>query len=437
MEKDKILEILNDWNFWKREQVTGIERADYLLALSNIIKTTDSMLAVIGVRRAGKSFILRQLAKAMIEAGADSKDLLIVNFEDERFVKKDLELLREIYEVHREEMKPSPTKSVLFLDEIQAVNEWERFARGIHERKEAKIVVSGSSSKIMSDRLATLLSGRSVSFFIYPLSFREFMKFKNVVVGSRLDLVAKGATIRRLLKEYLEFGGFPEVVLSTDKLRILLSYFDTIVVKDVIDRFKIREREKARMLSKFYLTNVASPVTYRKTADFLGLSVKTTERFSNHLEIANLIFFVKRFSFSLKEQEKSPRKVYAVDIGLSNAVGFKFTENLGRSMENVVAVELKRRQSFDPSLESYYWKDRVGKEVDFVVKKGKRVVQLIQVCHEIRKPGVKEREIKSLIKASDELRCKDLVVVTWDYENEERLKKKTVRFIPLWKWLLV
>jgi predicted AAA+ superfamily ATPase len=153
-----------------------------------------------------------------------------------------------------------------------------------------------------------------------------------------------------------------------------------------------------------------------------------------------MIFFVKRFSFKVKEQEKSARKVYAIDVGLANAIGFKFSANYGKIAENMVAVELKRKMSQYPNMELYYWKNPRHEEVDFIVKYGQNVEQLIQVCWDITEYRTKERELKALLKASKELNCANLVVITEDYEAEEELKEKAkfykVKFIPLWKWLL-
>jgi hypothetical protein len=159
--------------------------------------------------------------------------------------------------------------------------------------------------------------------------------------------------------------------------------------------------------------------------------VDTVARYSNYLEQAYLIFFIKRFSFSLKEQENSPRKVYAIDPGLSNVIGFRFTENFGKTMENVVAVELRRR-----AIETFYWKDNLGREVDFVVKADLNVKQLIQVTYASIREEIDEREIKALVKARDELKCSDLLMVTWEYEGEETIKDNKIAYKPLWKWLL-
>ena len=432
MQKDQLLEILSDWNFWAKEIDTGFKRQDYIKKLIPLITETNQIVCIAGIRRSGKSTLIRQLAK---ELGGDT-NTLIVNFEDERFIKRDLKLLREIYDTYLEKVKPTK-KPFIFLDEIQNVPEWERFARGVHERKEARLVISGSSSKIMSAELATLLTGRNITFFAYPLSFKEFLEFKGIPATTQIEVLANRVRIKQALDEYMEFGGFPEIVLSTDKKRILLSYFDTIITKDTIERFNIREREKIKILSKFYLTNIASPVSFQKISTFLNIPHTTVDRFSDYIQTACLIFFIKKFSFSMKEQEKSQKKVYSVDTGLSNVIGFRFSKNSGKLMENVVANELRIRQTFDPVIEIYYYKDEAGREVDFIIKEGLQIRELIQVCDDISNMETKDREIKGLVMALEELNLKRGLVITEDFEGEENIKGKEIIFKPLWKWLLL
>ena len=167
------------------------------------------------------------------------------------------------------------------------------------------------------------------------------------------------------------------------------------------------------------------------------IPLTTVERFSDYLETANVVFFLKKFSFSFKQQEKAQRKIYSADVGLSNAVGFRFSKNHGRIMENIVAVELKRRQSFNPQMEIYYWKDYQQREVDFVVKDGLNVKQLIQVCYDITDIQAKEREVRSLIRAVGEFKLKEGMIITEDHEGEEVVKGFKIVYVPLWKWLLV
>ncbi len=431
MQKEQLLEILSDWNFWAKEIDTGFKRDDYIKKLIPLITETNQIVCIAGIRRSGKSTIIRQLAK---ELGGGT-NTLIVNFEDERFMQRDLKLLRDIYDTYLEKVKPAG-KPFIFLDEIQNIPEWERFARGVHERKEARLVISGSSSKLLSAELATLLTGRNITFFAYPLSFKEFLKFKGIPASIEIEVSANRVKIKRALDEYMEFGGFPEVVLSTDKKRILLGYFDTIITKDTINRFNIREREKIKTLSKFYLTNISSPVSFNKVSSFLNIPLRTVERFSDYIQTACLIFFIKRFSFSMKEQEKAQRKVYSIDSGLSNSVGFRFTKNSGKLMENIVATELKIRQTFEPGIEIYYWQDHSGREVDFLVKDGLKVRELIQVCQNLSNLETKEREVKGLVKAMEEFNLESGLVITEDFEGEEIIKNKKIMYKPLWKWLL-
>jgi len=434
MKKDALLEILSDWNFWAKEIDTGITRKEYLKEIIKLITKTNQIVCITGIRRSGKSTLIKQIAKE-ITNGMKHENTLIVNFEDERFSERNLKTLIDIYNCYLEKVGPD-NKPFVFFDEIQNVQEWERFVRGKHERKEANIIVSGSSSKLLGAELATLLTGRHLIFNIYPLSFKEFLFFKNLQIRSEIDIATKRIEIKRLFQEYLESGGFPEVVLSSEKKRILLSYFDTIISRDIIERFNIREREKIKTLAKFYLTNISSSVTYNKVSRFINVPLTTVERFSEYLETANLIFFIKKFSYSLKGQEKSPRKVYSIDCGLSNTIGFRFMKNFGRTMENIVAVELKIRQTFNPSIEIFYWKDYQQREVDFVLKAGTEVKQIIQVSYKIDDMNTKERELRSLLKAMDEFKLKEGLIITDDFEDEEKIDGKKVIYTPLWKWLL-
>jgi len=434
MQKNQILEILLDWNFWAKEVNTGITREEYLDTLISLITKTNQIICIAGIRRSGKSTLIKQIARQLIDQ--QNADTLIVNFEDERFQQRDLELLIDTYNTYLEKVKPKG-KPFIFLDEIQNIPKWERFARGVHERTGTKIIVSGSSSKLLSAELATLLTGRHIMFFVYPLSFKEFLKFKNIPIANEIEILAHRTTIKQMLDEYKEYGGFPEVVQSHDKQRILLGYFETMIVRDVIERFNIREREKIRTIAKFYLTNISSPISFNKISGFLNIPLTTVERFSGHLETANVVFFLKKFSFSFKEQEKAQRKIYSADVGLSNTIGFRFSENLGKIMENIAAVELKRRQSFDPQIEIYYWKDYQQREVDFVVKKGLDVVQLIQICYDITSIGTKERETKSLIRAMKEFKLTEGLIITDDFESEEEIKGFKIKYVPMWKWLLL
>ena len=239
------------------------------------------------------------------------------------------------------------------------------------------------------------------------------------------------AKVKKALEEYIKFGGFPEA-LKFGRIYLQTIYRD-IVEKDVLFRYKIRDIQALRELAKYLISNFSKEITYGKLKNLINIKdVHTVKNYVEYLERAYLIFQVRRFSFKLKSQMLSPRKVYAVDTGLINAVSFKFSENIGRLMENLVFLELLRRRSYKfADYEIYYWKDAKG-EVDFVVKSENKVTQLIQVTYELNKENF-EREVAPLLKASKELKCKELLLITWDQEDTT---KEGVKIMPLWKWLL-
>lgn len=434
MDKNEIINILEDWNFWKRDLDAGINRPYYLNKLKGFLKTRQ-VIVITGARKSGKSFIMRQLAKHLTSEGVEAKNILIVNFEDPRFSELDAKALQKIYEVYLEYLNPKD-KPYIFLDEIQEVKDWEKWVRTMHELDKAKLITSGSNAKLLSFELATLLTARHIDLTVFPLSFEEYLTFNNINLKDALDIINQRIKIEGLLSNYIEFGSFPEIVLTEQKNEILLTYFEDILNKDLIKRFKIRKAEGLRSLAKFYLGNVSSLITFSSLEKFLGISADTIEKFSNNLGTAYLFFFLKRFSFKVKEQEKSPRKLYTIDTGLANTIGFRFNQNIGRLAECLVFLELKRKQTVNPDLEFYYWKDLQHREVDFVVKEDLKVRQLIQVCWEVSKPETKNRELKALLKAMGEFRLKEGLVITEDYEAEENIKDKKVKFTPLWKWLL-
>lgn len=436
MEKSEIIEILTEWNFWKDNRETGIPREKYVKEILDKLRL-NKVVSVIGIRRSGKSTILRQVVKKLIE---DNKreNTLIMNLEERRWLKLDLEFLNKAYESYREIINPE-NKPHIFLDEVQKLREWERFVRSLHEKREANIVITGSSSKLMSKELATLLTGRTLELEILPLSFREFLKFREIKIENEKDIIFNAGKIKSLFREYLEFGGFPEITLTEEKRHkkeILWKYFDDIISKDVVERFKIRNPEKIEVLAKYYLTNISSPHTFNSTSRFLKIPVETISRYSGYLEISRLTFHLNRFSFTVKEQENSPRKIYSIDTGLSNAVGFRFTEGFGKIAENLVFLELLRKKMKSRNIEIFYWKNTQQREVDFLLKEDQDIKELIQVCWDISDQKTKERELKSLLKAMKVFDMNEGTIITEDFSGEEKIQERKIIYKPLWKWLL-
>ena len=433
MQKEEILKILDDWNFWKKDLETGVKRNFYLEKLKKLL-LNEQIIVITGARRSGKSFIMRQLAKDLMENGVNKNQILMINFEDPRFSELNTALLQKIYETYLEFLSPKE-KQYIFLDEIQEIEKWEKWVLTTQELKKAQIILSGSNAKLLSRELSTLLSGRHLDLIVFPLSFKEFLEFRNFKIQDQLDIISNKIKINNFLKDYFENGSFPKVVLKENKKEILLAYFNDLLEKDLIKRYKIRKEEKLKEVLKFYFSNNSSLITFNSLEKSFEISADTIEKFSGYFENIYLLFFLKRFSFKVKEQEKSPRKVYGLDTGLINVIGFKFSQNLGRIAENIVFLKFLREKSQNSNLEIFYWKDEQHREVDFLIKEKNAIKGIYQVCWDLTEQKTKDREIKSLLKAMEELNLKQGVVINEDFEGEEEIKNKKIKFLSLWKWM--
>ena len=421
--KQLLREIFLEWKEFEIPEIKKREIDPTRYTDWNVIK----IVPVIGFRRVGKTYLLFSIAKKLRDK------TLYINFEDSRLDTKSLSyydfysVLREIY---------GNEKLVLLLDEIQVVPEWSRWIRTLHDTRNYQIFVSGSSSKLSSREIPTELRGRTITVTLYPLSFREFLTFRELNYKELSQ-----SLILRELREYLFYGGMPEIVLSEKGKKYLLidEYFQTFVTRDVFERYNIRNREVIKTLINMLLNSTYFTVSkLHNTLNSLGYKIgkATLLNYVSYLSQTFFIDFLEVFSPSIKRALQAPRKVYFIDNFFLTKHSSKFSQNLGRLMENVVFLELRRRQNKRPTMEIYYWKDYYGKEVDFVVREGLRVKELIQVTYASGIDEMNRREIKGLLKASKELKCKDLSVITWDHEGEEKAKGKEIKFIPLWKWLL-
>jgi predicted AAA+ superfamily ATPase len=380
-----------------------------------------NILAILGVRRCGKSVFSYMLAK--------ERNFGYINFDDERLSGIRTEDLNRILEAFYELYGDIEH---IVLDEIQNIEKWELFANRL--RRTRKVIITGSNSQLLSGELATHLTGRYIDCHLYPFSFHEYLKYKGFEPPKAYTTREK-ARIKRLLTQYLKLGGLPEVYKLGKGM--LPRIYEDIITKDIVLRFRIRKIQELRNLARYLITNFSNEISYSKLSRILDIKhVSTVSNWISYLEQAFLIIKLERFDFKLKQQFVAPKKIYCIDNGIVSSVSFGYSENTGRIMENTVAVELQRKVAIEPGLEVYYWKDHQQNEVDFVVKKGAKVKQLIQVTYANERHEINERETKSLIIASKGLRCKDLKIITWDYEDEEIIDKKTIRFIPIWKWLL-
>ncbi|MEM0259741.1 MAG: ATP-binding protein [Thermoproteota archaeon] len=382
---------------------------------------TKLIKVIIGLRRSGKSFLGIHLIKKF--------NFGYVNFDDERLVEvKDYdEILKNLHEIYGK-------VNFLFFDEIQNLEKWELFVNRL-QRSGYNIIITGSNAKLLSKELATHLTGRYIEIENFPFSFREFLKAKDFKIRKEeLEIKELRGKLLNLLNEYLKIGGLPEVVIENYRpenyVRML---FDSIIFKDIVKRYNLRFSSKIYELARYLISNISTLQSFNKINEILNFrSVHTVQNYFEYLKEAYLIFHLDAFSFSIKNQIKSKKKVYSMDLSFPNFTSFKFSENIGRLIENLVAIELLRKGY----KEVYYWKDYQQNEVDFVIKQGLNIKQLIQVTYASSKDEIDKREIKALIKASELLKCKNLQIITWDYEDELKVNEKTIKCIPLWKWLL-
>src|SRR3989344_173368 len=369
---------------------------------------------VLGPRRAGKSVFSLMLLK--------DREFAYFNFDDPALVgeKLDLyELMNELRSVYGD------TKYVL-LDEIQNLLGWELFANRLH-RQGYNVVLTGSNANLLSMELATHLTGRHFPIEILPFDFNEFLRAKNFAGGESL----------KLMEEYLVNGGFPEVVIKNQQPQGYLDVlFDAVLFKDVVKRHKVRFPSQIDQLGSYLVSNISGQYSARRLANVLKFkSDVTLERYLSYLAEAYVLFSLSRYSAKAGMRLKSPKKVYVVDNGFVSAKAVQHSPDKGKLMENLVFTELVKR-GVKPNRELFYYKTRNNREVDFVVKKGHLVMELIQVCYESMSSDVEQRETKALVEASDELRVKKLTVLTWDEKRTVQKNNVTIEFRPLWEWLL-
>lgn len=427
---EQIIEILIESNFWRQDQNVGIERTNYLNRLSDLAQE-GMAVTIVGPRRSGKSTIMYQLIKRLIDGGVPRENTLHVNFEDPRFYGElNPQFMSKLFDAYMMILRPKG-KVYIFLDEVQNVAGWERFVRFLVDQQRHAIYITGSSSSLLSKELGTLLTGRHLDLTIYPLSFGEFLFFKGIKLDNQLDLLSQKTKIRRLVGEYMRWGGFPAAVLGKNKQEILLNYMGDILSRDIVERYNIKKVDNLKTLSKYYMTNCASLISFNSIKGFINMPVDTVERYSEYLNNAFLFFYLKRFSYFLKEQEKNLRKVFCIDSGLRNAVSMGFSEDRGKVLENIVFLKFLQKGN-----EVYYWKDKQGYEVDFIVVEGGKVTGVYQVSYSVREARTKTRETNALIRALICFDLKEGTIITENQEMEETLKGFRIRYMPVWKFLL-
>jgi len=411
MNKDKIFEILNDWNFWFRPLPETHIRKDYEEEIARK-SGAGEVIVIKGVRRSGKSTLLVNEIKRLIESGLDVKNILFVNFEDQRFRMFDEQtLLEDIKNVYLEYIRPVGDIAIM-LDEVQNVIAWEQWVLKEYELSNNRLYVTGSNSHLLGVEFGTALSGRYLDIEVFPLSFKEYLDFNGIPINSKAELLHNKMLLQQHFNSYMEYGGFPKTVLLSDealKKDTVKSYYDSILLKDIVARYKLKNYQILNELSLFLLSNNASINAYNKLKNNFSSSFDTIRDYVAYLTNAYMILSIPKFDYSVKKQVANPKKFYAIDTGFSNAVSFNVSKKIGANLENIIFLELRRRGE-----KIYYYKSEKGREIDFLVQK-EHSIELIQVSATLENEETRRRELRVFSEANKELRGEiKAILITFD-----------------------
>ncbi|MCF8298834.1 MAG: ATP-binding protein [Saprospiraceae bacterium] len=416
MNKDRIKEILFDQKEVFNNKKNLIFRD---LNLDNYI-ASKQVIVITGVRRCGKSSLLYLIKEKMKLAEGD---FCYFNFDDERVV-AEIDILDKILSIHREIYGKNP---ILFFDEIQNVNKWEKFINRVYEQ-DIKVFITGSNAKLLSSEIATSLTGRNLSIELLPFSFKEILLLKEI----DYDLNKLTSTLKSLIvgafDQYMIQGGFP-LVVKENNLELLNQYFQDILYRDIIARYRLSQVDELRQMAIYFFGNISKLFSYSTLQKITG--IKSLSSIKDYLGFYNqsyLFFYLSKFDFSVKKQLMNPKKVYSIDTGLINRIGFSFSENKGRILENIVFLEHKRRKC-----EFFYF---FGKnECDFIIKQGNSLIQAIQVSYNLNNENL-EREISGLLEAKNVYELHNLLLLVHDEDISVNIPDE-IQIMPVWKWLLI
>jgi predicted AAA+ superfamily ATPase len=461
-----MIEILDRWNVWGSFKLDlGLKRD----ITPNILDAVDikQVIVLTGPRRTGKSTILYQVMQNLMDNGIRPKQILHVNFEDPSLsINLSVNILDQIYDEYRTFLNPKE-KAYLFLDEIQRIEDWERWVRSRNETENIKIFITGSSAQLMSRELATLLTGRHLSFTILPLNFKEFLYFKGIEEPQNLYTYKAKPEIRHALMEYLSFGGYPGIALIDEDLskntwresqkekpghdtefspsetmhnkdllkkKILLEYFDDILFKDVALRHQVRDLILLRNLAIHLLTNTSGFINYSRLGNKLLASPDVMQDYCAYLREAYLIDLMPTFSLSIGERTRNDQKVHAVDIGIRNVLSISTSVDFGKNVETVVHNNLKT----DLLDNVYYYKDNKC-DIDLLVHRNNQITRLVQVMYQgLDDSKILERELQALqlgLKRFPDAKA-ELIVCNFPINWQAEDIPQNIKITPLWQFLL-
>ncbi len=394
----------------------------------------NKIITIAGVRRSGKTYTEFQNIKMLLAGGVTKDNIVYVDFENERLVGTRAIDLDNLLVAHSQ-MFNSNGKVYLFLDELQNVENWDKWVRKIYETGKYHIIITGSSSSLLSKEIATALAGRNISYTVHPFSFREFLSAKGIKVENTHEYSTSRGKILKALDEFLEYGSFPEVTLASThdaKRNILSSYFDAIFFRDIVKRYGIRETGELNIFLKIIVSNYASYFSSVKSYNYfksIGFKISRIT-ILKYLEYSRSVFLIEVLEPYLKSARKRfahRSKSYVVDMGISRL----FSDiDRGRALENAVYFELLIRNGYSEDI--HYMKLESGKEIDFLV--GDREKEIIQVSYTVADLKTKQREISAIVEAAKKLGLRKGTVITYDYKGKEYMDGIEISYTPFWVW---
>jgi len=427
--KDKIKRIILEWQEKKH---------DHVFSRKYSCRYSEEVNTVIGVRRSGKTYFIFSQIRQLTREGVDPSLILYINFDDERISGIQSDHLDLIIDAYFELYPENINRDIyLFFDEIQNIENWHLFIKRLYEQKRFKITITGSSSKLLAREIATELRGRTCSLFFYPLSFREFLAFKQFTFNKNIEYSTKRFQLIKYVNEFLNYGGFPRICLvSSDDMKkeILKDYLDMIIYKDVIDRYDIRNIHLLKIIIQYLLSNCASEFSInsfiKKFKNEYKLNKETVFNYFSYLEDVGFIHYLPRFSYKM-HQRYLTKKLYIADNGFAQLFVFRGMEISGRLLENLVFTELLKS-----SQQVFYFKNEKSHECDFIVSKNQTIINAIQVTHSISNKN-KDREIRGLLAALKAFNLKKGTIITIADEPLQLIEDDfEISIIPLWKYLL-
>lgn len=391
-----------------RSQKTGISIEEIGVLrekLNEIDLDLPHALIISGIRRCGKSTLLKQLMKK-------TKKYVYFNFEDPRALNFEVSDFEKLDSAFSEEYGDF---DIYFFDEIQNIQGWEYLARAILEKKK-RVIITGSNASLVSLELGKKLTGRHIRYELFPFSYKESLKFRNENAGITP------------FEDYIENGGFPEY-LKFMKIEILQELFNDILARDIIVRHKLRNIKIIKEMAVYLLSNAGKEFTFNSLKNTFNLgSTNSAISFVSYFEDSYILFTIPKFDYSIKKQLVNPKKVYAIDTGFASANSISFSSDKGRMLENIVFLHLRKKYK-----DIFYFRE--NNECDFVVKEKEKITNAFQVCYLLNDDN-KKREIDGLLEAMEKFNLNNCLILTYNQEDKFKINNRKIIVKPVWRWMI-